>query len=339
MPQTASSPESEIQQETAVVSQTDVNTEQSSSSEGVETPSYFDAVEAALGKGKEASPTSEDGEEQAPKPDAQAPGAKADEGEPEELTEDEIKSYPPNSQRRIRQLVAQRDDHQRQVESLRPRAEQWDTVTSYMRENGIQPAEFDNALEITRIINSGDFSRALQVLTPIYREVAARAGEILPKDLAEEVRLGRISEQHARELNRTRATAQNAQVREQRTREQSEATRNVERVTQIVNSNAQAVDVWAKAKAGSDPDWSEKQKDVAEALELELNRLGPQGYPQTREAAIELAEKCLKVVEDRIKRYRPKPQARNAVTGQFASPKAKTKPTSYMDAIDQALGN
>lgn len=322
---------------TASTESQDVNTEVSSTPEGVEKPSFFDAVEAAL-TGKEDSPTSGVGEEQ-PKSDAKSSEAKAegDKGEPE-LTEDEIKSYPPNSQRRIRQLVAQRDDVKTQVERLQPRAENWDRVATYMRDNSIQPGEFDNALAITSLINAGDYTKALQVLTPIYRELAARAGEILPNDLSEQVRLGRISEQHARELNRNRARAEAAEQRETRTRERNAYAQEAGRLQNIVHTAAKAVDDWAKTKASSDPDWSAKQQDVAEFVELELNRLGPQGYPQTQEAAIQIAEAALRKVDDRIKRFRPKPETKRAPNGQFASPTAQKKPTSYMEAIDQALG-
>lgn len=316
----------------------DVNPGTPSTPEGVEKPSFIDAVEAALKPtGKEVSPTSGEGEEQ-PKPDAKASeaGAEGDKAEAE-LTEDEIKSYPPNSQRRIRQLVAQRDDEKEQAARLKPRAENWDRVAAYMRDNSIQPGEFDNALAITSLINSGDYTKALEVLTPIYRELAARAGEILPNDLAEEVRLGRISEQHARELNRNRARAVSAEQRETRTRERQAYEQETGRVQVVVDTAVRAVDDWAKAKAGSDPDWSVKQEDVADQVKLELDRLGKAGFPQTKEAAIQIAEAALKKVEERIKRYRPKPEVKRAPNGTYASTTAKKKPATYMEAFEQAL--
>lgn len=328
--------------EAGPVSEPDVNEAAASSeaAEGVQKPTYLESIEAALDGGKEASPASASKGEEKPKPDAEASGADADKGEPDdksELTEDEIKAYPPNSQRRIRQLVAQRDDEKRQTEALKPRAEQFDRIISYMRENSIKPAEFDNALEITALINSGNFSKALEVLTPIYRELAAKAGEVLPNDLAEDVRLGRIDEQRARELSRARANNTALQQRETRSQERTQAEQQQRQTAEMVDNAARAVDGWAKGKAGSDPDWHLKQKDVAEQVELELMRLGASGYPKTKEAAIAIADKALKTVEDRIKAWKPTPQPKRTPSGQFASPTAQPKPKSYMEAIDQAI--
>jgi hypothetical protein len=338
----ASSTEGNDPAEAGSVSETDVNDAAPSSeaAEGVQKPTYLESIEAALDGGKEASPASASKGEEQPKPDAEASGADADEGkegEVADLTEDEIKAYPPNSQRRIRQLVAQRDDERRQTEALKPRAEQFDRIISYMRENSIKPAEFDNALEITALINSGNFSKALEVLTPIYRELAAKAGEVLPTDLAEDVRLGRIDEQRARELSRARAHSSALEQRETRNQERTQAEQQQRQVAEMVSNAARAVDDWAKARAGSDPDWHLKQKDVAEQVELELMRLGASGYPKTKEAAIAIADKALKTVEDRIKAWKPAPQAKRQPNGQFASPHVVTKPKSYMDAINQAI--
>jgi hypothetical protein len=331
MPQTESS--SGLVAEEATVDTTDVTTEASStSSAGVEKASFLDAVEAALEPKKEVSPTSESGEEQA-KPDAGA--AETEEGDPAELTDQDLQSLSAKTQKRIRNLVAQRDEVTRELDALKPEAEQWRGVIRYMRDNSIEPQEFDNALAITSLINTGDYERALKVLTPIYRELAQRAGEILPNDLAEEVRLGRISEQHARELNRNRARAVIAEQRETRTREQTSFERQSQRG--MVDQAVRAVDDWAKGKAGSDPDWKEKHEYVAELVELELSRLGPQGFPQTRQAAIGIAEAALKKVEKQIKRFKPKLTEERHATGTSASPKAKAKPGSYMEAIDQAL--
>jgi hypothetical protein len=85
-----------------------------------------------------------------------------------------------------------------------------------------------------------------------------------------------------------------------------------------------------------------KQDDVAEQIELELTRRfrekGPRGYPQTEQEAVELCDKALKTVEDKLKKFKPKPVARNTATGQFASPHSKPVPKSHMEAIEQALG-
>lgn len=335
-----SSTESEAGADTSAEANQDVNSENSSNSEaGVETPSLLESVEAALSPGEEGSPTSETGKEKA----EQAQGGKdksEEDQELPELTEDEIKSHTPNAQRRIRQLVSERDDWQGQVDRLKPRAEQWDRVASYMRQHDIQPSHVDNALEITRRINAGQWSEAMEVLAPIYREVAARAGAILPDDLAEEVRLGHITEQRARELAKAQAASKAAGERETRMTEKQREEAESAKHQQIIDTAVGAVDKWAKSKAGSDPDWHLKHEDVQEEVDHILRKRmekGVEGFPQTADDAVAIAEQALKNVEDRIKRYRPPPKEHRTPTGQFASPHAKVQPKSLMEAVDAAL--
>jgi hypothetical protein len=343
MPPEVVSGENEAAVEAVVESNQDVNAaESSSASEGVEKPTYLESVEAALKDGTEASPASEDGKEKEdPKTPKSGEAAEGGEGEKlPEITDEEINSYPPNSQRRIRELVAQRDEERAKIETLealRPRAEQMDRITAYMQDHDIQPGEVDNALAITALINKGDYPKALEALTPIYREIAAKAGEILPDDLKEDVRLGRITEERARELNRARATATSATEREQRDRERDSKANEERQHKERVYECATACEEWAKGKAGSDPDWNLKHQLVADEMELVLLRGGPGTYPKNKQEAVAAAEKALETVEGRLKTLRPKPEPHRTVTGQFASPHSKSKPATYEEAIDQAL--
>lgn len=306
----------------------------SASGSGVETPSLIEAVSRTLDKkGTEASPASESGKDQV-KPENTSGNVAEGEGDP---TEDEIKSYAPNSQRRIRQLLGQRDDFKLQAERLQPRAEQNDRLVAYMRENEITAQELNNVLEITRVINAGDYSKALQLVAPIYQELASRAGEVIPKDLQERVRLGHISEQDARELNRNRAAAEAARQRETRQAERSAQAEEERRVQTMVGTATKAADDWAKEKAKSDPDWHLKQDQVVEQIRLMLFDVGRDGYPKTAQEAVALSEKALKKVEDRLKMLRPKPTEVRPVTGNSVSPHAKAEPKTLMEAVSSAL--
>ena len=321
----------------------DVNSpgESSASGSGVETPTLLQSVEAALNKsGKEASPASENGNEK-DKTGAQKPedAAEGDEDLKSDITEEEISKFSPRSQRRIRQLLAQRDDGFQERDSLRPRADNWDRVTAYMREHSIAPDELDNTIAITGLINSRQYDKALAALTPIYRELAQKAGELLPEDLKEKVRLGHISEPDARDLNKQRAAASAAAERETRNTERATADNERSATQAQINNATKAVDDWAKAKAGSDPDWNLKQKDVADQVKLRILEGGLPKYPKTNEEAVAIAEDALKVVEERYKLLRPKPKPiQSPATGQFVSPHSKAVPKSLSEAIDQALG-
>lgn len=321
---------------TSPVEQQDEQAE-SSTAEGVE-KSYIEAVNKVLDKGAEESPASGDGEgKPSPKPDKDAKSS-----QDEDPSEDEIKRYPPNSQRRIRQLLDQRNEIRMQVEALegelKPKAEHLDRITGYLEEHGIQPQEFDNVLEITRMMKAGDYEELLPILTPIYLEVAKRAGKVLPPDLQEDVRLGRMPEARARELHENRTRSENLterQEQDQARREEQAARGELQR---RISTAASAGDEWAKAKAASDPDWNLKQDDVAAEVERLILK-DPKRYPKTKEETVALSEEALKTVEARIKRFASKPAERRNPISQPPSPRSAAKPKTYMEAVELALSN
>jgi hypothetical protein len=189
----------------------DVNTAESSPAEGVE-KSMLDAVSAALTPSTEKSPAStETGKEGLSSEAAGTPGESGgDNGDLPELTDDELKRYPPNSQRRIRQLVDKGKDTEATLATVAPKAEKLDRILAHLEKNQISTSEFDNSIEVMRLIKH-EPDRAFEVLTPIYQELARRTGRVVPADLVEQARLGHLSEQHAQELSRSRAQAPLAQ--------------------------------------------------------------------------------------------------------------------------------
>lgn len=323
--------------------QEDVNTEGSSPTEETETDvekSMVDVVEQTLNPSEEGSSDSEsgtDGKDAEPTQSAEADGEAEKSDELKELTEEEINSYPPNSQRRIRDLVSQKNEVQGQLEELTPKAENYDRLINYMSENRIAPDDLNGALDITRLINSQNYAQALEKIAPIYNELQQKAGEVLPDDLSEQVRLGYIDETHARELHKLRVQEQNSSAQAEEERKQQELDKEAEAWNNQVTTAVNAVEAWAKQKASSDLDWHQKQQDVADKVEIALTRGGREGYPKTEADAIALAEKALEEVEARLKKIRPQPRERKEPVGQGASPHSVAKPKSTREAIEMAL--
>lgn len=308
---------------------------ESSPAPDVET-SVLDAVKAAL-KPKEAPSTSRIGTEQS----QSETEVKSQDGAPKPVTEEEIKRYSPAVQHRIRELAARDRDFRTEIESLKPKAESFDRITSHLRQNKIDDTEFSNAVEVTRLIKH-EPEKALPHIEQLYRHLLIATGRVLPTELQERVRAGQIQEQDAREITRARAEAQRAQQRQQ----QTEAERVAEQAAQQqrefqrdFTDGVTAVDEWAKAHAGSDPDWSTKQTLVAEQFELECHRAISTGNPpKNRKDAVALAEKALKSVEDRLKTFAPKPKALSVVQGN-ASPRMQAEPKNAVEAAKYALAN
>ncbi len=210
-----------------------------------------------------------------------------------------------------------------------------------MEANRIEPQEFDNALEITRILKSGDWSKALEVLRPIYLEVADKAGKILPVDLQERIRLGHINEADARQLHESRTRAKNLETQTAEERQRNTKQSAEQEANRMVTNSVTAADNWAKAKASTDPDWHMKQDLVAEQVELEMTRRNnardPDWFPKTAEEVVKRSEEALKVVEKRLKQIAPKPQARTFARGEPASPRSAAAPKTLLDAVKIGL--
>lgn len=300
-------------------------------------PSLDEAINSALGEesDEEAAPAS--GEQDPQEPASEAP-------EEDELSEEEKKHFSERAQSRFRDLVAAKKsaegkatEFQQELDSLKPKAEQMDQLVGYMREHEISPEHLNNALGLTSLINSGQYDKAIPALENLLAQVRGWAGDVLPPDLQERVRLGYLTEADAKDLNRARTSEKNVRERSERDRQKAAEERRQSEIQTAVTQAVTTADQWAKEQAASDPDWNLKRDHVTQRMELELRRLGPEGYPRTPEAARTLLGKVKEEVEAGLKKFRPAPKAIQTATGGNVSPRSKAKPESLMDAVNGAL--
>lgn len=320
----------------------DVNTASSSEADAnTGVGSYEEAVEAAL-KAPEATPASEQGSKEPVSKDPTGAPPQAD----AEIPEDELEKYSKGAQRRIRELVEAKNTARTEVESfqkeigdLKPKAEQLDQITGFMREHDITPEHLNNTLGITAMINRGEYDKVVPVLESLLDQVRKASGDVLPPDLQQQVDLGYITEAHAKELNKAKIANKRSEATAQQERARGETERQQREVNTLVTTVATAADAWNAEQVASDPDWNQKRDLVTEKAELELRRLGPQGYPRTDKDARALLDKVKKSVEAEIGRFRPAPKAIDNVTGRPVSPRSAAQPASYLDAVDAGLAN
>lgn len=330
-------PSTEAAAEAADTELPDVNAAESSPAEkGV--GSYAEAIEAALRQ--EATPASN---EQDPKDPATDSSEEDQQADPDANAEAELEQFSKGAQRRIRELVGARKELeakvaplQEQVETLKPKAEQMERLTGYMREHAIEPTHLDNALALTAMVNRGDV-KVVPILESLLAQVRQKIGDVLPPELQQQVNLGYITEAHARELSRSRVAAQRSEEQVRQVQERTAAERAQREATEVTNRAAQTADKWNQEQIQTDPDWNLKRDLVAQEMELQIHRLGAEGYPRTEKAVRDLLAKAKASVEAKLKPFRPAPKPVSSVTGGAASPRSATKPASYMDAIDQGL--
>lgn len=324
--------------------------ESSTADEGVK--SYIETVNAALEATEEA-PASASGDEVKPsKPQGEADKTTSDgtkdQTDPADPTEDEVKAYSPNAQTRIRELVDRRKaaesqvaERDQEIQQLRPQAEQMDKLVGFMQTNSIEPEHLNNVMSITALIQTGKYEDALQAVGPIYKQLLDLTGNILPQELQAEVEAGYITRDRAMELHRSRKAGENATQREQANVERTQREREQRENTDRINMMANTGDAWASEKKTSDPDWSTKQALVTDEIELQLRRIStssPNELPRDAAGVRKLLDKALETVEGRLKQFRPTPQQIDPLRAKPASAGARSKPATYMDAINQALG-
>lgn len=332
-------PSSEAQDTGPTDIATDVTSDPSTETQNQGVGSLLEAVNTALGEEKpEAAPASVEPGSKEPVPNTPEPAP--------EISEQEIKSYGPGAQRRIRELVEAKrtvegtiEPLRQELETVKPKAAQMDQMLSYMRENNVAPEHLDNALGLTALINRGDYDKALPILESLLTQVRSAAGETLPADLQQKVNLGYITEHDAKELHKAKTTVQRTSERAEQDKAKSEQERHQRETETIVHTAVNTAEAWNKEQAATDPEWNLKRELVTQRMELELLRLGPQGYPRTQDAVRKLLTTAKTEVENGIKRFKPALKAISPpASGNSASPRSKTQPKSVMDAVNAALG-
>lgn len=313
--------------------------------ESTEPTSVLDAVEAALKTdGVEAGPppAEQRSDKANPDPNGSEPAAKDENGD---LSEDEKKTFSPRAQERIRDLAAQKNELRTEIETLRTefeplkaKASSFDTLTGYLTENNISATEANNALEITRLIKGQNYEQAYQIVLPIMQELNKRVGGVLDPDLQNDVRLGHVPLERAREIQKGRALEANTRERDQsRTEAEQKRQEQSQRqgFEQHVSTVAKAADDWAKEKAGADPDWNQKAELVAAQVNVLITR---DGFPKSVAEALKVSEKALETVEASLGKFRPKPQPINQhrPTGS-ASARDLPAPTTALEALERGL--
>jgi hypothetical protein len=249
-----------------------------------------------------------------------------------EITDEELRKYGPRTQKRIQQLLTERGQARDQLEQIRPKAESFERIDNFVKQNRLTPQDVDVILEIGALMRNDPFA-AVKRLEPIMHQLWQITGQVLPPDLQERVRLGYLAEQDAQELVRAR---NQASLLQGQTREQAEKTERDTRerqVFELVSVTRKAANEWDAARRTSDPDWSLKHTRVAEKLKLSIME---EGYPGSAQAAVERLDKILTTVNQEFTALRPRPQEVRPVRG-GASPLASTEPKTAFEAAQRAL--
>lgn len=255
---------------------------------------------------------------------------KADSSESKDETKGDKDELPPfHNHPRWKEL-------QQENKNLKPQAEQFQKIETFMGTNNLTPTEVAQGFKIMALIKN-DPARALEELNGYAYQLQTQLGYVLPKDLQDQVDDGRMTEEAARELSVTRQ-------REQRTSETLEAERKSNQAAQqeaqlnTLRANiSTTITQWESDQKKRNPDYAVLQPMVLDRVRAIVTERG-YGFESVQDAK-DTADKALKDVQDRMKSFAP----RRNKTVENPDPPAdrtipvSTEPKTLGEAIRQAV--
>jgi hypothetical protein len=295
----------------------------------------LDAVKAAIAP-KDATPASKSTDA----PVDGDPDSKAETTEDDALSPEEIKALSARTQQRFSKLTKNLKATSAERDALKPKAAEFDKIDSFVRNAGLSQQDVAGTLEIAALLRSSP-PDALARLEPIVAQLRAMVGETLPADLQQRVDQGYLTEADAKTLAKAQATARLSDQRLTAVTEQQQSEARNREFRTLTTNTVSSIETWESKQAERDPDWHLKRDSVAELVELAIERktreVGKPWFPNAEEA-IKLSTDALKTVNDRTKRFGPKPQEIRPVLSGGASPRSTAAPKSMLDVVRQSVG-
>lgn len=270
--------------------------------------------------GVEESPASEQEPEASVDQDPKPAETQGDAQAEPDISEEDLKRFSEKTQRRFGKLVDDNRVLRGEIDTIKPKAEQFDALERFATTNRLSADDVAETLQMAALIRTNP-AAALQKLLPVVKTLMDATGEgEFPEDIAERVRLGYVTEADARRLHQ--AERQSALLQAQAAeRAKARAAEEADNAFQTrLKASTDAVNAWAGKKA-TDPDWPLRQDMVHQQMELECRRKGVVPGP---EEAIQMLDRIDKSVTEQLRKLAPaKPRAMapvSATSTRSASP-------------------
>lgn len=240
-----------------------------------------------VSKGDEKTETPDGAKPEAPK--AEDPSAQPEKADYKDPTEAELKNFGKEAQKRIRELIEQRNSFKTQLEPIQAQAAEYQKLEKYLTENEISGEDYNTLLGIGAALRKGDFKTFLDGIEPYVQLAKQATGQLLPEDLQAKVDQGLVPEDVARELVQSKTAAQLAADRAKADAEASEQAK----LSQQTLAIKSAVTEWEKTTAAKDPDFEAKKIAVHRFVAAQI---ASSGRPDSPARALEIARKAYEEV-------------------------------------------
>jgi hypothetical protein len=232
---------------------------------------------------------------------------------------------------RFQQVIKERSAYKQELDTVKPDAEEWRAVRTFMDTNALSPQEVAEGFQIMAAMKS-DPIRAREMLSAYWNQLETFAGNVLPNDLKQKVDEGEVDEAVAAELARKRNEADflrrqqdaYAQHQAQQVMAQQQAT------TQSVLRNV--VTDWENGIKTRDADYSVKAPFLMDKVKAAM-AIRP---PQTPDEAVALVENAYREVNETLRRFVPQRGQATTLKSEISSATVKPEPKSLRDAIKLA---
>jgi len=266
----------------------------------------------------------------------------ADTDDEDDPTDEEMKGYARKPQKRIKQLLAQRNRAREEADGNRDDAEQYRQIQTFVEQNHLEAKEVQQLFQVGAYLKSGTSEhadKALEIIMPIAEQLLVATGRSVPSDLREKVESGEMTEEAARNFGRERHGRQAADRRAQRLETQHTQAENARQATETNTAIRTAVSEWHQTQQQSDPDFDVKRPFLrAAALEI-IQEKGR--HAQTAEEAQEFAKLAYDRVTERLRGALPQKKPTRPAPGGTGSNGNRAdlnrEPSSLMDAVQAGL--
>ncbi len=321
-------------------------------SEGTDGQAGADGAKPADGEGSSASQAKTEDEgllgvvrDAAPakKPDAAAAspaegaetGDKPGEGAPKQPDNENYSDVPFNKHPRFRQLLSERNANKGDAEKYRQ-------VDTFIRDNGMTAQEAADLLTVGAMAKTNP-AKAWELARPWVENLLKACGEVLSPDLQQAVQEGRMTQEAAYEVSRSRASVaamEASRVFEERRRQEQSQTEHARSITT-------AAEDWETDRRARDPNYDTKLELIHREIAWRHHNGDVPKTPQEVKAQLDDAYKAVNAA---LKppatppaaapgRQAPPRTATKPVTGgSVAGGNAKPAPRSMLEVVQQAAG-
>ena len=281
----------------------------------------LDVVKNVANKGKPDSDSSTEGEQTESAEGKDADAASKDAQQQKVDPSKQAEKLPFHNHPRWKEMITERD-------TLKPKAEQYDKITTFMTNNGLTPAEMAEGMGIMALMKN-DPVEAYKLLKQHADKLARFAGEELPEDIQAKMDDGFIDSESAKELARLKAQQEFLEVRQKEQMERQQQYQQEVSKKQIHD----AVSAWEATEKARDPDWSKKYEMVMERAAVLIQN----GQPSTPQEAVEFAKRALSDVNARLRPLSGRSIGIRNPTSSMSSANARPVPRSLEDAVRMAI--